>query len=94
MGSFDKSTKEQPFRDYNEYMQYVFHCVNTALFGHNAYKNVITTGTLAGNDGRKMSKSYDNTIPLFAPSNELKKKVMRRTTMVPKQKSRLQMRKS
>lgn len=29
--------------------------------------------TLAGLDGRKMSKSYDNTIPLFAPSAQLKK---------------------
>ena len=27
--------------------------------------------TLPGLDGRKMSKSYDNTIPLFAPRNEL-----------------------
>ena len=35
------------------------------------------TGYLPGLDGRKMSKSYDNTIPLFAPSNELKKKIMR-----------------
>lgn len=35
------------------------------------------TGVLPGLDGRKMSKSYDNTIPLFAPSNELKKKIMR-----------------
>ena len=35
------------------------------------------SGTIPGLDGRKMSKSYDNTIPLFAPSNELKKKVMR-----------------
>lgn len=52
---------------------YYVHCVNTALaevggFGEqaqkreekNAYKNVITTGTLAGNDGRKMSKSLGN----------------------------------
>lgn len=52
---------------------YYVHCVNTALaevggFGKaaqqraekNAYKNVITTGTLAGNDGRKMSKSLGN----------------------------------
>ena len=31
--------------------------------------------TLPGLDGRKMSKSYDNTIPLFAPRNELKKLV-------------------
>lgn len=29
--------------------------------------------TLPGLDGRKMSKSYDNTIPLFAPRNEMKK---------------------
>lgn len=35
------------------------------------------SGIIPGLDGRKMSKSYDNTIPLFAPSNELKKKVMR-----------------
>ena len=34
-------------------------------------------GIIPGLDGRKMSKSYDNTIPLFAPSNELKKKIMR-----------------
>ncbi len=52
---------------------YYVHCVNTALaevggFGaeaqekveKNAFKNVITTGTLAGNDGRKMSKSLGN----------------------------------
>ena len=51
---------------------YYVHVVNTALAeigafgekaknGHkNAYKNVITTGTLAGNDGRKMSKSLGN----------------------------------
>ncbi len=34
-------------------------------------------GLIPGLDGRKMSKSYDNTIPLLCPSNELKKKVMR-----------------
>ena len=51
---------------------YYVHAVNTTLaeigaFGkkakkgpRNAYKNVITTGTLAGNDGRKMSKSLGN----------------------------------
>ncbi len=31
--------------------------------------------TLPGLDGRKMSKSYDNTIPLFAPPGELKRLV-------------------
>ena len=34
-------------------------------------------GLIPGLDGRKMSKSYDNTIPLLCPSNELKKKIMR-----------------
>ncbi|MFC4002461.1 tryptophan--tRNA ligase [Prauserella oleivorans] len=33
--------------------------------------------TLPGLDGRKMSKSYDNTIPLFLPENQLKKLVRR-----------------
>ena len=32
-----------------------------------------SVATLPGLDGRKMSKSYDNTIPLFAPRGELKK---------------------
>ena len=32
--------------------------------------------TLPGLDGRKMSKSYDNTIPLFAPREQLRKLVM------------------
>ncbi len=36
-----------------------------------------TAGIIPGLDGRKMSKSYDNTIPLFAPESELKKKIMR-----------------
>jgi isoleucyl-tRNA synthetase len=39
---------------------YYVHAVNVGLFGHNAYKNVIVTGNIAGNDGRKMSKSYGN----------------------------------
>ena len=34
-------------------------------------------GIVPGLDGRKMSKSYDNTIPLLCSSNELKKKIMR-----------------
>lgn len=32
-----------------------------------------SVATLPGLDGRKMSKSYDNTIPLFAPREQLKK---------------------
>ncbi|QNN56388.1 tryptophan--tRNA ligase [Diaphorobacter ruginosibacter] len=34
-----------------------------------------SVATLAGLDGRKMSKSYDNTIPLFTPRDQLKKLV-------------------
>ena len=58
---------------------YYVHTVNTTLaeigaFGadsskpeKNAFKNVITTGVVAGNDGRKMSKSLGN----FTDPNEL-----------------------
>ena len=57
---------------------YYVHAVNAALaeigaFGQagaqhkNAYSNVITTGVVAGNDGRKMSKSLGN----FTDPNEL-----------------------
>ena len=56
---------------------YYVHAVNTALaeigaFGldcqhKNAYSNVITTGVVAGNDGRKMSKSLGN----FTDPNDL-----------------------
>ena len=33
--------------------------------------------TLPGLDGRKMSKSYDNTIPIFLPSKKLRKAIMK-----------------
>jgi isoleucyl-tRNA synthetase len=39
---------------------YYLHAVSVGLFGQNSFKNVIVTGTIAGNDGRKMSKSYGN----------------------------------
>jgi len=39
---------------------YYVHAVNVGLFGHNAFKNVIVTGNVAGNDGLKMSKSKGN----------------------------------
>ncbi|WP_137893236.1 tryptophan--tRNA ligase [Ramlibacter sp. 2FC] len=35
-----------------------------------------SVATLPGLDGRKMSKSYDNTIPLFAPREQLHKLIM------------------
>ena len=34
-----------------------------------------TVALLPGTDGRKMSKSYDNAIPLFAPPTELRKQI-------------------
>lgn len=46
---------------------YYVHAVNTALFGTHAFNNVIVTGNVAGNDGRKMSKSYGN----YTDPNEL-----------------------
>jgi isoleucyl-tRNA synthetase len=46
---------------------YYLHAVSVGLFGKNSYSNVIVTGTLAGNDGRKMSKSFGN----FTDPNEL-----------------------
>jgi tryptophanyl-tRNA synthetase len=38
------------------------------------------TATVPGTDGRKMSKSYGNTIPLFGEEKEIKKPVMSITT--------------
>jgi len=35
------------------------------------------TAVLKGLDGRKMSKSYNNTIPLFAPEKRLRKLIMK-----------------
>lgn len=36
--------------------------------------------TITGLDGRKMSKSYNNVIPIFAPSNQIEKQVKRIVT--------------
>lgn len=46
---------------------YYVHAVSVGLFGCNAFKNVIVTGNIAGNDGFKMSKSRGN----FTDPNEL-----------------------
>lgn len=46
---------------------YYMHAVNVGLFGKNAFKHVIVTGNIAGNDGYKMSKSRGN----FTDPNEL-----------------------
>ena len=39
---------------------YVLHVMAVGIFDSNSFKNVITTGTIAGQDGRKMSKSLGN----------------------------------
>lgn len=46
---------------------YYMHAVSVALFGKNSFKNVVVTGNIAGNDGRKMSKSFGN----YTDPNEL-----------------------
>jgi isoleucyl-tRNA synthetase len=46
---------------------YYLHAVSVGLFDTKAFNNVIVTGTLAGNDGRKMSKSFGN----YTDPNEL-----------------------
>lgn len=47
---------------------------------HFVLPNAVTdenTAVLSGLDGRKMSKSYDNTIPLWAPEKKLRKVIMK-----------------
>ncbi|KKP80344.1 MAG: hypothetical protein A2271_04690 [Candidatus Moranbacteria bacterium RIFOXYA12_FULL_35_19] len=39
---------------------YYLHAISVGLFGKEAFKNVIVTGTIAGADGKKMSKSLGN----------------------------------
>ena len=46
---------------------YYMHTVSIGLFGTSSFKNVMVHGTVAGNDGRKMSKSFGN----YTNPNEL-----------------------
>lgn len=46
---------------------YYMNAVNVGLFGKIPFKNALVHGTIAGNDGRKMSKSYGN----YTDPNEL-----------------------
>lgn len=39
---------------------YVLHVMSVGVFGKESFRNVITTGTIAGEDGKKMSKSLGN----------------------------------
>ncbi len=62
----DKFEKDFPSDFVAEYVGqvrawfYYLHTIATGLFDTHAFNNVIVSGTLAGNDGRKMSKSYGN----------------------------------
>jgi tryptophanyl-tRNA synthetase len=56
-----------------------------ALAFNNNYGNILeipeaiiqeNVAVIPGTDGRKMSKSYDNVIPIFAPTNQLRKRIM------------------
>ncbi len=60
-----------------------------ALIFNNNYRDILVVPeavirkevmTISGLDGRKMSKSYNNVIPFFAPSNQVRKQVMRIVT--------------
>lgn len=66
--------------------QHVEFARDIAGYFNNTYGNVFklpepvigkTNGIIPGLDGRKMSKSYDNTISIFASESELHKKIMR-----------------
>ena len=54
MQKYDSKLKDTPFLDYDEYMQYVFHCVNTAL---DQYIDVMKT-TYASEQGGYKSILY------------------------------------
>ncbi len=62
---------------------------DVALTFNRNYGNILTIPeavirkevmTIPGIDGRKMSKSYNNVIPIFAPPNQVRKPVMRIVT--------------
>jgi isoleucyl-tRNA synthetase len=46
---------------------YYLHALSVGMWGKNTFRNVIVTGTIAGNDGRKMSKNFGN----YTDPNEL-----------------------
>ena len=62
---------------------------DVAMMFNNNYREVLVVPeavirkevmTITGLDGRKMSKSYNNVIPIFAPANQIRKQVMRIVT--------------
>jgi len=78
-----KSTKVPVGRDQKQHMEMTRDIVQR--FNHR-YGNLLilpdaeineNTAVLSGLDGRKMSKSYNNTIPLFAEEKKLRKLIMK-----------------
>ncbi len=70
----------------NDQKQHLEVTRDIALKFNNSFGEVLTvpdpyilkeTAVVPGLDGRKMSKSYDNTLELFEPANKTKKKIMR-----------------
>jgi tryptophanyl-tRNA synthetase len=59
---------------------YTLTVLAAALFKRPAFKNCIVSGIVLASDGRKMSKSYGNVIPLFTPEKDLRKTIMRIVT--------------
>ena len=62
---------------------------DVAMMFNNNYREVLVVPeaviqkevmTITGLDGRKMSKSYNNVIPIFAPANQIQKQVKRIVT--------------
>jgi tryptophanyl-tRNA synthetase len=78
-----KSTKVPVGRDQKQHVEMARDMAQR--FNHH-YGNILVlpdpvigddTAVLAGLDGRKMSKSYNNTIPVFAPEKPLRKLIMK-----------------
>jgi isoleucyl-tRNA synthetase len=71
-GSMPFAQFHYPFENKEKFEQvrawfYYMNAVNVGLFGKVPFKTALAHGTLAGNDGRKMSKSYGN----YTDPNEL-----------------------
>jgi tryptophanyl-tRNA synthetase len=60
-------------RDIGQRFNHIYHDEFFALPEASIEENV---ATLPGTDGRKMSKSYNNTIPLWLPAKDLKKAIL------------------
>ena len=73
----------------NDQKQHLEVTRDIAIKFNNIYGKILTvpeayilkeTAMVPGLDGRKMSKSYDNTLELFEPADKIKKKIMRIVT--------------